>query len=259
MSDENLNTEVVPTAELPEVAPVEPVAQDVQPQEAESAADKPKTFTQEELDDILQKRIARERRKLEREMQQHQPQQAQPKLLSRDQFASDDEYIDAVTDAKIAHKEAARRHSEVLAKFSEKEEEAIEKYGDYDQVVRNNNSLPITDAMADVIRESDIGPDIAYYLGTNVKEAARISKLSIIQQAKEIGKIEARLDGALDGASAPQKKVSNAPAPINPVVPKTGTPTYDLDDPRSYQQLGADEWRKRRKEQQIREYEAKRR
>jgi hypothetical protein len=42
--------------------------------------------------------------------------------------------------------------------------------------------------MAETIQSSDIGPELAYYLGTNPKEADRISRLHPLAQAKEIGK-----------------------------------------------------------------------
>jgi hypothetical protein len=45
---------------------------------------------------------------------------------------------------------------------------------DYDVVVRDP-SLPITPLMADVIRESEKGPEIAYYLATNRSELAQIA------------------------------------------------------------------------------------
>jgi hypothetical protein len=47
--------------------------------------------------------------------------------------------------------------------------------------------------MAETIKSSDIGPDLAYWLGSNPKEADRISRLSPLLQAREIGKIEAKI------------------------------------------------------------------
>ena len=65
--------------------------------------------------------------------------------------------------------------------------------------------------MAQSIQSSDVGPDLLYWLGTNPKEADRISRLNPILQAKEIGKIEAGL-----ASNPPVKKTSTAPAPIAP-------------------------------------------
>jgi hypothetical protein len=75
-----------------------------------------------------------------------------------------------------------------------------------------------------------VGPDIAYYLGSNPKEAERISRLSALMQAKEIGKIESKL-----ADNPPVKKSSNAPAPIAPVTARSssGSPAYENTDPRS--------------------------
>ena len=65
--------------------------------------------------------------------------------------------------------------------------------------------------MARAIQASDIGPDVLYHLGSNPKDAARISRLDPILQAREIGKIEAQL-----GAAPPVKKTSNALLTLEP-------------------------------------------
>jgi len=83
--------------------------------------------------------------------------------------------------------------------------------------------------MAESIRASDIGPEVAYYLGANPKEAERISRLAPIMQAKEIGRIEAKLAN-----DPPVKRTTSAPAPISPVTARSsGAPAYDTTDPRS--------------------------
>lgn len=93
--------------------------------------------------------------------------------------------------------------------FNYREAEARERYADYDAVTRNP-SLPITDPMAEIIRESDLGPEIAYHLGKNPAEAARLAALPERLQAKELGKLEARI-------SAPKSAPKPPPAPISPV------------------------------------------
>ena len=51
-----------------------------------------------------------------------------------------------------------------------------EKVPDFDAVVHNPN-LTVTPVMADAIRESGRGAEIAYFLGKNPAEAARIASL----------------------------------------------------------------------------------
>ena len=204
---------VVP--EMPEVKPVET----------------PKTFTQEELDAAIGKRLAREQRKWEREHAQHQPEKAE--LPKADQFENVEAYAEALIQKKLEQKQQA----EVLEAYRDREEEAQEKYADFKQVAYNPE-LKITTTMAETIRTSDIGPDVAYYLGVNPKEADRISRLAPLAQAKEIGRIEAKL-----ASDPPVKKTTSAPAPIVPVTARSsGVPSYDTTDPRSVKSMSMAEW-----------------
>lgn len=257
MTDEVVTAETIeqPAPELEATAaPVTDVEKPVE-QPKEDA----KTFTQEELDKAIGKRLARERRAWEREQQQRMAEP--PKApVAPEQFESTEAYAEALAEQKaqelLQKREQERYQSEVLERFVTKEEEAIEKYGDYDQVVKNNPTLPITQVMADVIRMSDIGPDIAYFLGTNPKEAARISQLPAGLQAKEIGKIEAKLESNPPAV----KKTTNAPPPIAPVNGRgTGTPTYDTTDPRSVKTMSTSEWIEAERQRQIKKWEAQRR
>lgn len=93
-------------------------------------------------------------------------------------------------------------------------EAAQVKYPDFAQVTGNPN-LSITPAMAETIMDSDYGPDVAYHLGKNPAEAARISKLNPVSQARELGRIEALV-------SAPKPATNPPPAPVKKVGAKTG-------------------------------------
>jgi hypothetical protein len=209
------------------------------------AEQKAKTFTQEELDAAIGKRLAREQRKWERDQAQRQAetQVAKPAAnLTVDQFETTEAYAEALAEQKaqelIAKREQQKQFSEVVEVYHEKEEEARNKYDDFEQVAYNP-ALRITDVMAQTIQSSDIGPDEAYFLGQNPKEADRISRLAPFLQAKEIGRIEAKL------ASEPPKptKTSSAPAPIAPVNARTvSAPSYDTTDPRSAKTLSTSEW-----------------
>ncbi|WP_373031621.1 hypothetical protein [Sulfurovum sp.] len=239
--------EVVEEVEAEESAPAteETDAPEVEGSEESQEEKEPsKTFTQEELDAIVSKRLAREQRKLKREqeMAAQQPPAAQVydgvDDIKREYFATEDEYIDAVADRKaeirFAEREAAQMEASVIYAFQDREEDAREKYNDYDEVAY---TAPISDVMADAIRLADKGPDIAYHLGKDHKEASRIAALTPLQQAIEIGKLEA-------GLQAPQKKQTSAPAPIDPVgANKGGT----VKDPGKMSDAEYDAWRAERK------------
>jgi len=249
---------VTPAPELDATAA--PVSEATTPegQTAESS----KTFTQEELDAIVGKRLAREQRKWEREQAQRiaettarQP----PPLPAADDFDNAQAFAEALAERKahelIAQREAAKQQAQIREAYHDREEEARGKYSDFEQVAYNPQ-LPVTDVMAQTIQASDIGPEVIYWLGSNPKEASRIANLPAILQAKEIGKIEANLS-----SNPPVKKTSTAPAPIAPVAARTnsGSPAYDTTDPRSIKAMSTSEWIEAERQRQIRKLEAQRR
>ena len=254
MSDENQLSEVVAAnpAQEPEVtATLEPEvkAQEPTPEPA-------KTFTQEELDAAVGKRLARERRKWEREQSLKAPATDAPATLP-DKEADPDAYAEALAARKaeelLAKREAEREQAELLSAYHEREEAAREKYDDFEQVAYNQ-SLPITTVMAQTIQASDAGPDIAYYLGANPREAERISRLSPFLQAKEIGRIEAKLV-----ENPPVKKSTNAPPPIKPVTAKGSSgASYDTTEPRSISAMSTSEWIEAERRRQAKKWEARR-
>lgn len=221
-----------------------------------------KTFTQEELDAIVGKRLAREQRKWEREQAQKikaTPPAATPEPLKPDNFEDAPAYAEALAERKaqelLAKRDAEAERAATLEAYQDREEEARNKYDDFEQVAYNPK-LPVTDTMAQTIQSSEIGPDVIYYLGSNPKEAERIARLSPLLQAREIGKIEAKI-----AANPPAKKTSTAPAPIAPVTARTtsGTTAYDTTDPRSVKAMSTSEWIEAERLRQIKKYEAQRR
>ena len=152
----------------------------------------------------------------------------------------------------LTQRELQRQQAELLEAYHDREEQAREKYEDFEQVAYNPK-LPITTVMADTIRASDVGPEVAYYLGTNVKETERIARLPPILQAKEIGKIEARL-----ADNPPVKRTTSAPAPITPVTARgsNNNPSYDTTDPRSIKNMSTSEWIEAERARQIRKLQA---
>ena len=260
MSDEALELTAVDTAPAPETTAV-PVADDNSP--VESTAETAKSFTQEELDAIVGKRLAREQRKWEREQAQRLADleaRRAPTVNPPDvnDFDNAQAYAEALAERKaqelLAKREQAKQQAALLDVYHEKEEDARSRYDDFEQVAYNPN-LPVTDVMAQTIQASDNGPDVIYWLGSNPKEAGRTASLPPILQAREIGKIEAKL-----AASPPVKKTSNAPAPIAPIAStrSTGNSTYDTTDPRSVKAMSTSEWIEAERARQIKKWEAQR-
>ena len=217
-----------------------------------------KTFSQEELDAAIGKRLAREQRKWEREQVARQAVPVVSKEMpSIDNFESTDAYAEALALRKaeelLAQRDRQKEQAEIVEAYSEREEKARDKYDDFEDVVYNPK-LRITDVMAETIQYSDLGPDLAYWLGSNPKEAERIARLSPILQAREIGKIEVRLSD-----NPPVKKTTSAPTPISPVTARSsGSPSHDTTDPRSIKTMSTSDWIEAERNRQIRKYEAQR-
>jgi len=257
MENEQAVAEISPAPE-PE-ATAAPVTVETTPEEQQPA----KSFTQEELDAIVSKRLAREQRKWEREQTQKlaelQAQKPVTPPADPNDFETAQQYAEALAEQKaqelLAKREAARQQAEFVEAYRDREEEARDKYEDFEQVAYNP-SLPVTDYMAQAIQASDIGPEVIYFLGSNPKEAARISRLPPVLQAKEIGKIEANL-----ASNPPVKKTSTAPAPLAPVTATRSNsgPRRDTTDPRSIKEMSTSEWIEAERQRQIKKWEAQNR
>lgn len=195
---------------------------------------KPAKGVQKRLDELTRLRHDAERdRDYWREMAlrsgaaktEPEPVQVEP---TEDQFENYDDYLVA----KAKHQALAELRSE------QRQESFISaaksKFTDFVAVVMRPD-LPVTQAMSEAIRESEIGADIAYHLGKNPDEAARISRLSPARQAVEIGKLEVVL-------SAPLAKPKDPPPP--PIKPVSGTSAGGSKDPSKMTMAEYVEWRK---------------
>lgn len=140
------------------------------------------------------------------------------------------EYVERLSDWKLdqqmrarteAEKKAAEereqqsRDQQRAATFAERVKAVQARYPDFEQVAYSE-AVPMSEAMRDVIVDSEQGPELAYWLGKNPEEAARIAQLPPLAAARELGRVEARLGG---GATSPAKqpKATSAPEPIRPV------------------------------------------
>jgi hypothetical protein len=258
VSDKDQAVAEISPAPEPE-ATAAPESVDTTPEEQQPT----KSFSQEELDAIVSKRLAREQRKWEREQAQRlAEQQARQPVApppAPDDFESAQHYAEALAEQKaqelLARREAEAQQAAILDSYKDREEEARDRYEDFEQVAYNPN-LPVTDIMAQAIQSSDIGPEVIYWLGSNPKEAARISRLSPVLQAKEIGKIEVNLT-----SNPPVKKTSTAPAPLAPVTATRSNsgPRYDTTDPRSLKSMSTSDWIEAERLRQIKKWEAQNR
>ena len=108
--------------------------------------------------------------------------------------------------------------------------------------ILEDTTLPISTAMAEVIRESDVAPKVLRFLAANRAEGARIAQLSPLAAARELGRIEAKIMAT--PAPEPPRRVSQAPDPVRPLTP-AGVTEIDLD------KIPIDDFMKKRNAQQY--------
>lgn len=191
-----------------------------------------KTFTQAELDVIVQKEKAKAERKaarayregVERVTTQPQAYQAADTAPRRDAYASDEDWLDA----RDAHRDAKRDAEQATARQWESQAEMVKTtnkiYADAEKIVGFDreafDDLPLTPAIVGAIVESDIAPKLMAHMAANPDDVERIAALSPARQAVEIGKLEVKLATA-------EAKTSKAPAPIAPIGASRGGVSKD--------------------------------
>ena len=232
------------------------VAQNTEDQatSGESEAEKPKTEVDEPTPEQAAKRESRrlerrldklhrraaeaqaraelaERRNAEYEQsrQSTDAPQGTPKLEDYDY--DPDKFSEAM--AQFASKQASERvkaeqqkaqqdqiHQTLISAWEQKVERAEDKYEDFTSVV---GDLKPVNAFVTSIMDAENGEDVAYHLAKNPKEARRIAALPPLSQAREVGKLEAKLQAE----PAKPKTPSKAPAPIKPLAGSGATPGSD--------------------------------
>ena len=184
------------------------------------------------------------------------PATGKPKEDDFDNYA---DFMEALSDWKVQGTIAAERKKweaekteETANAEAEKQQQLIDgklgegrkKYDDFDKVAMDD--VPYSQAMVDVVTDSDDFVEVAYYLGQHLDEADRISRLSPLAAAREIGKIEAQLSIPHSEPTPEQqtedsttKKTTNAPAPIKSIK---GTEVVNK-DPSKMNNAEYEKWR----------------
>jgi hypothetical protein len=182
---------------------------------------------------------------------------AQPKTVdgTKPPQVNDYENYDDFLEAKITYnmqvKENARKQEEVKVQ-RDKEQKSIdsafyarvakvqaEKLPDYDEVIRST-PFNVNTGVLQAIKESEIGPEVAYHLAKNPSIIEKIGQMSFASAVREIGKIEAQLSTNNEPVKKQTKQVSQAPEPIKTVNASAAPVTVDPD------KQSIDDWMSRR-------------
>jgi len=186
-----------------------------------------KTFTQAELDAIVQKRTAKAERRAEARYAALEQQIAElktPKAAAetkpesapkREDFNSYEDFVEARA-LHVARQEA-KKELEAYKNESKKEKEETTRaqaqrefqskvnavieagqkaFPDFDAVINEaveDGLIPTKGALYEAIMDSEMGEKLVYHLAKHPSEAERINKLGPLAQVRELGKLEDRL------------------------------------------------------------------
>ena len=148
--------------------------------------------------------------------QVQQPSTSKPTF---DQYGNVEAFAEAMADWKIEQKLAQRERVQVqntvANTYGQRVQEFIKTTPDFHDVLNDASDVPMSPEIGEVCLESELGPQLAYYLANNIDEVERINGLPQGKRYVELGKLEAKLTSA--GAQVKKVAVSKAPAPITPV------------------------------------------
>lgn len=168
--------------------------------------------------------------------------------LKPEDFHTYEDYIDAVAEqkaeAKFQASETKRRATEAnerLLIINRQYEEARKTHEDFDEVALNP-TLPINQTIMDASSGENFA-EILYELGKNPGKTAQIARMSPLQAAREIGKIEAKITSP---KKTPTTITTKAPGPV-PKVSTIITTEVVPDDKKSRKELYA-KWDRERRE-----------
>lgn len=245
------------TDQAPEASPADDAGAD---QQVEAQAPKPKPIQKRISELVRERETARReadywRQQAALSQQAPAPQQSAPQPpaeLRAEDFPTYEDYLVAKAETKAAqrlHSELAARAQEaqrmaeqrqaqaMVSEFQVRADDARARYEDFDLVV-TDPSTPITPVMADAIVMASGGHEVAYYLGRNKQEAARIAAMPPLGQVMEIARLEQRLAGA-------GRRASSAPPPPRTVAGGTapGRDLYSAGSDAEYLAMRRAQWR----------------
>jgi vacuolar-type H+-ATPase subunit H len=252
MEEENINPEEDNNEPTGDESPDQPNEPETEP--ADTTGDDPPADTDKEKG--VQKRIdelTRKRRDAERDAEywrnealKNQPKEQEkvipPGKPQVAQFEDYDDYVEALTDWKLAERDRMAQQNAVAESHSKRVVDARTRYDDFDEVMDSARNISCNAQLIPVLQDSDKSADIIYHLTKHPEEMARINALPLHKQVMEIGKLETRFEKA--ATPPPPKRTSEAPVPIVPVTTAGDT---GKKDPSQMSDKEFNEWRRKQK------------
>lgn len=143
------------------------------------------------------------------------------------------------------HQERTREKEQAKKQtFKQRETDFAKANPDYFTLTRDP-SLPITREVVELAAESEKGPELLLYLAKNREVADRIAELSPVAAARELGKIEAKLEKPPAPTPPPPRPAPVSQAPPPPPRLETSEPAVEKDP----DQMSMGDWLKWRNKQ----------
>lgn len=235
------STETDESVAEPETKP----EQETEPEETPEEKTEEKTYTKAQVDEMLTKRIGREKRRLQRDFDEKQvakpaevekgTEEAEPQ---QDDYETTQEWIKAtakhVLKAELqadkveqAEQKRLRENQDLNAKFQKMADKFEEKHPDFWDAMDNLRSYQIPGYINEAVQSSDLGAELTYYLSNNTEELETILDLQPSAAVRALGRLEAKLENA-----PKPKEISKVPDPIKPLKggSKTGSSEYKAGD-----------------------------
>lgn len=192
---------------------------------------------------------------LQAKLETNQPKAQQPANSERprlEDFETYEQHAEALTDWKVEQKfqekdtkskeenlrnEMKQRTETYVAKANE----FAKEHPDFDEVIAECESF--TPLMVQAIQDSDLGPEVAYYLANNPEEAEKLTGMGIVAMNRALGRIESKLESSKETKAT--VRTTNAPPPIKPLTKNASTTV----DPYNTNMEADDyaKWRRQRK------------
>lgn len=161
------------------------------------------------------------------ELEKAQPKKAEVEPKPKpEQFTDAFEYAEALAEYKVDERIAEIKKQEADAKVAAERDQVINTWAkrveaaktsipDFEDMV-GSADVSVSNEVRDAIFESDVGPQVLYYLAENPEVALGLQKMTLTAALKQIGKLETKFEKT-EAQTKPVVGKSKAPPPINPV------------------------------------------
>lgn len=140
---------------------------------------------------------------------------------TKEQYPDPADYADALATwqdkrhrAEIEAIRSDRDNQPVKAQFAQGVQAVKAKYNDYDDVMEEAQSMPVSPALASAILASPVGAEVQYYLAKHPDEYESLMQLPEQSVWMRVGEMSAKLSSPAGKSGA---RTSGAPAPVKPV------------------------------------------